>query len=72
MLFQSSDIDPPMGFSVPGNVAGSCATIVFDLAEFFGALGTHAAPDFGNPTSIGAATRRSFGRPNLLFNQYVN
>jgi hypothetical protein len=49
MLFQSSDIDPPMGFSVPGNVAGSCATIVFDLAEFFGALGTHAAPDFGNP-----------------------
>jgi hypothetical protein len=46
MLFQSSDIDPPMGFSVPGNVVGSCATIVLNWADFFGTPGIHGDPGF--------------------------
>jgi hypothetical protein len=37
MLFQSSDRDPPIGFSSPGKVAGSRATIVVGLSEFFSA-----------------------------------
>jgi hypothetical protein len=46
MLFQSSDIDPPIALSVPGNVVGSCATIVLNPADFFGTPGIHGDPGF--------------------------
>jgi hypothetical protein len=35
MLFQSSDIDPPKSFSLPGNFAGSCTA---GSADFFAAF----------------------------------